>query len=841
MSIAEFIRDDILGDRLKKAECLVVYDPNHRYHDLCLDLTSDDIQVIDTSESSIESREQAQTAFAHLSRSALKGMVVYIPTHAPRTDEQKQADPFSIYALCGAQFPADDGDDYLNLCLRAKPEHSTEIRRIFNDNPAPPFDAINAIGGGIHWPQLRATLKADSAEDILMALMAPSSAQTDSLKTQEGWHPEAKDFLKAALGLKLKTRAKTWKPIADELWRFILFSEFVFDLPVPLPSTIQDVPAAPAEAKSLICALCERLRNDKRYQDPYIKRAETVEQEMNLDTACRQIEDLGELDTFPFEERTFLQQAIKGLETNDLDKTRQLLSRHTRSIWHSKGENQEQWALLQSAMNLIVTCQDCDRLLPEYRASQEHLISFYIEKLREADSRQREFAASLGAAISPYDLLEDAIAIAHSHYRRLIEKVQTLFTQQLEKEGWPAPDRISNASVFDRFVAPRLSQKGQRVAYLLIDALRYELGVELEKLLTEVGSVELYPACAQLPSITLVGMASLLPNAENDLVLTVEDGRLIPKLGEVTVGNVSQRMGVLRKELGDRFTEMPLRDFVKKKKPKVEPTVDLLVLRSTEIDSQLESNPEDTLSLIPKTLRDIRVALSKLSQIGFQDAIIVSDHGFFLNTHAEAGDVCTKPPGDWLHNAHDRMLLGKGSEDAHNCVFSADKLGIRGSFGQVALPKTMAPYRAGHLYFHGGISLAEAIVPVILVRLDAVQPEDTHKFQLDLTYKRNAKKITTRLPRIDIELTTQGNLFTSTESCEILLEARDSSDNVIGEPRPSEDINPATGTITLIAGEQKSIMLRMDPSYEGKFTIKALEPTTLTTYASLPLQTDYTV
>jgi hypothetical protein len=75
-------------------------------------------------------------------------------------------------------------------------------------------------------------------------------------------------------------------------------------------------------------------------------------------------------------------------------------------------------------------------------------------------------------------------------------------------------------------------------------------------------------------------------------------------------------------------------------------TVDLLVLRSTEIDSQLESNPETTLGLIPGTLKLIRVALHKLRGMGFKEAVIVTDHGFFLNAQAEAGDVCVKPQGN---------------------------------------------------------------------------------------------------------------------------------------------------------------------------------------------------
>ena len=72
-------------------------------------------------------------------------------------------------------------------------------------------------------------------------------------------------------------------------------------------------------------------------------------------------------------------------------------------------------------------------------------------------------------------------------------------------------------------MAPRLQQNGRKVAYLLIDALRYELGVALEKQLAEDGPVELKPAYAQLPSITPVGMASLLPGAGQTLSLQPGD------------------------------------------------------------------------------------------------------------------------------------------------------------------------------------------------------------------------------------------------------------------------------------------------------------------------------
>ena len=296
-----------------------------------------------------------------------------------------------------------------------------------------------------------------------------------------------------------------------------------------------------------------------------------------------------------------------------------------------------------------------------------------------------------------------------------------------------------------------------------------------------------------------------------------------------------------RSRYGDRFSEMLLNDFVRGK-PKIAETVDLLVLRSTEIDSQLESNPETTLGLIPGTLKLIRVALHKLRDMGFKEAVIVTDHGFFLNAQAEAGDVCVKPQGQWPVNAHDRMMLGDGSADGHSLVVSAEKIGIRGDFSQAALPRSMAPYRSGHLYFHGGASLAEAIVPVLVARLDtAVQPR-LGKVVVDLNYKNGAKRITTRLPVVEVMLIVD-DLFSQEMSVEILLEAQDSKSNVVGEPGPGGDVNPATRTVTLMPGERKQIALRMDDEFRGNFSVKALNPTTLALASrdsALSLETDYT-
>ena len=840
MSIAEFIRESVLRPRLKKAGCLVVYDADRRFRELCFELAADKVRVVDTSESSIESRDAALRALREVGqpKAPLEGVLIYVPAKRPETDEQKQVDPFALYAECGAVFPQDDGDEYLSLCMRAKPDHTTEIRQVFAGSPAgPTFAVIDAIGGGVSWPQLRAILRVESGREILLALLVPSASQTIELKAQEGWVQEARDFLFAALGMSVKTRSKTWLALADELWRYLLFSEFAFDLPVELPDPLKGVPYAPVEARSIIEDVCERLRSDPKANSVYIERAEVIEADLNLPDLCSAIENLGERDTFPFEERTYLRMAIKSIVSGDTDTTRRVLAHQKDSVWLGKGESQAQWALVRASQNLVEACEDFERQLPEHARSQAELIDFYLGSLREADRLQREFEQSAGDFIDQHGFMHAVISQARSRYRHLAEKVQDVFIKHIETAGWPPTGRLANADVFDQLVADRLKERGRRVAYLMVDALRYELGVTLEKLLAEDGPVELQAAYAQLPTITPVGMASLLPGARTDLTLSLENDSLVPKLAGAPVGNVPQRMSILAKRYGDRFSEMLLNDFVRGK-PKIAETVDLLVLRSTEIDNQLESAPETTLSLIPGTLKLIRVALHKLRGLGFKEAVVVTDHGFFLNAQAEAGDVCVKPQGKWRVNAHDRMMLGDGSADGHSLLVSAEKVGIRGDFSQAALPRSMAPYRSGHLYFHGGASLAEAVVPVLVARLDTAAHAERSKVLVELSYKNGAKRITTRLPVIEVILV--ADMFSQDISVEILLEAQDSKGNVVGEPRPGGDVNPATRTMTLMPGQRKQIAMRMDDEFRGKFSVKTLNPTTLATYSSLPLETDYT-
>ena len=90
MQIREFIQTQILVPRLKRHGVLLVYDPERRYHKLCLELASEKRRVIDTSGSSITSRAEALAALQEFGQPnpAIEGILVYVPAKAPLTDEE---------------------------------------------------------------------------------------------------------------------------------------------------------------------------------------------------------------------------------------------------------------------------------------------------------------------------------------------------------------------------------------------------------------------------------------------------------------------------------------------------------------------------------------------------------------------------------------------------------------------------------------------------------------------------------------------------------------------------------------------------------------------------------
>jgi hypothetical protein len=240
-------------------------------------------------------------------------------------------------------------------------------------------------------------------------------------------------------------------------------------------------------------------------------------------------------------------------------------------------------------------------------------------------------------------------------------------------------------------------------------------------------------------------------------------------------------------------------------------------------------------------VRQIIRGLAKVAELGFDKAVIATDHGFILFHEQAAGNIAPRPSGNWLIEK-DRCMLGRGEGDAFNLVMKRGELGIPGDFEDFAAPKTLVPYVRGKMYYHEGLSLQECVLPCLTVRLEATvkKPRKSASPRLILTYRQGkSDRITSRRPVVDLAWPAQPDLFAEVGETEVAVEVTDSKGTVVGWVSSGQSINSATGGVRIQPGVALSVGLRMEDEFSGSFTVRVLDPATNVLLTSLNLKTEY--
>ena len=116
MTIEECIKSR-LTQRLEEACALVVYDPDRRYSEIVGEMAGDKCTLIDGSVSTIIGRELAMDEWGKLAAADGddKRLVIYLPTAKPKTEQERQQNPYEVFTLGGGEFPVPASDAVANM------------------------------------------------------------------------------------------------------------------------------------------------------------------------------------------------------------------------------------------------------------------------------------------------------------------------------------------------------------------------------------------------------------------------------------------------------------------------------------------------------------------------------------------------------------------------------------------------------------------------------------------------------------------------------------------------------------------------------------------------------
>jgi hypothetical protein len=250
--------------------------------------------------------------------------------------------------------------------------------------------------------------------------------------------------------------------------------------------------------------------------------------------------------------------------------------------------------------------------------------------------------------------------------------------------------------------------------------MRYEMGAELAARLKDHAEVSINPAIGVLPSITVTGMAALMPGAAESYDVVDEGGKLQAKVD----GNLLPNLTARKKHLAARYPasiDFELGELLNHTRKSLEKKIgkaDLIVVRSQDIDLFGEGGSFLARTVMNTVIDNLVQAVRKLADAGVGRAVIASDHGHIYASREREEAMRIDAPGGDTVELHRRCWIGRGGQTPSAAVrVPAASLGNASDL-DFQFPKGCGVFRSGGdlAFHHGGTSLQELVIPVITVR-----------------------------------------------------------------------------------------------------------------------------
>ena len=841
MTFSTFLKKRII-DLLNDRRIVVWYDAEGDFKVFASVFNAPNCEVLSAEASVLKTRRRADEAYRLINESenpseSSRCLLIYIPSPRGATEDEKMQDPFEVYAMAGAAFGDTEDQKIESLARQAMPLKADEITRLFREGQ-PDITLLDGLEKSQRWPLLNEVFQTETPVDVI-ALAISDPAKAKKVDEKSGCVVELLRLFESAIGFKPSSETRKWKALRPKAAEFVIFSEFLFDLPGEAPDSLSAVPRAGDNAKAMVYASCDRMRSDMGLRDTYTELARQIETSLRLPELMPEDFDPGERDTFPFEERRLLSMAVEQAVAGDLTSARKVIENRKRSLWRQDPLRTPEWTALERAMSLLDAAGKVSKDL-DNKKDLGGLVKSYTEGgWSDMDRDQRLFETALTSCMEE-DALLPVIDLCRRRYRKSALELQTEFLSAVQKEGWPPESVLRQTRIFDDQAATVLERR-ERIAFFLVDSLRYEMGRDLGDALVGRGEMEVLYAAGVVPTVTGCGMAALMPGSDGILRLVEKDAGLVPALGTRLLKTSADRMKLLAETYGDRFFETTLDELLGsfKKISKKFQSADLLVVRTQDPDVIGENLGRwRARRYLSDVIGDIAAAVKSLVSCGFSRILISSDHGHMMLPEIPAGDVVQGPPGNWLEKKR-RCRLGSAQSDGPGTItLKAGHVGIQGDVQEICLPIGFRVFSAGDGYFHGGLSLQEAVVPVLVFRADREEPTAPGKPKVDIGYRSD--RFTSRVIGLTIvyKLTQLGAFGDPPIS--VRLEAysgKGGKAHVVGEAADCDARDEKTREVTLQANKETPVPVLIDPDFDGpEIEIRVSDPQTRVVWAKLKLK-----
>jgi len=504
----------------------------------------------------------------------------------------------------------------------------------------------------------------------------------------------------------------------DKVLRYVLVGEFRSDLECDPPQSVAMVPEPPSkEHVERLRDVAESLR--RGHADRYVALANKVEGDLGLGKSKIDAGHLGNIDTFRFEERVLLAYASELICTRDYKKALSIVAGRSRSFWVDRDvARQAQWEACRLMAELGREIEKVRSALGKINGNPAKWVQAY--SIEDGWFRVDELQRRLETWVAKMDEepeTEKGLAVVRREHEELLKKMADGFAKVLGQSGWTVPGALQQTRIYPEIV----QTMGGRAAYFFVDAMRFEMGVELARQLEGTKDLTIRPAIAALPTITPVGMAALLPGASASFSVVERKGKLAASIEGTAMSGLSERLKFLKAKVPD-MTDIALGKLLSSSPSKLSKSIghaSLVIVRSQEIDALGENVDELTArAAMEGVIGNVARAIRKLASAGIENFVVTADHGHQFSIRKD-DDMKTDNPGGETVDIHRRCWIGHGGTTPPGTVrISGAELGYDTNLDFV-FPAGLGVFKAGGglSFHHGSLSLQEIVIPVVSFRI----------------------------------------------------------------------------------------------------------------------------
>lgn len=425
----------------------------------------------------------------------------------------------------------------------------------------------------------------------------------------------------------------------------------------------------------------------------------------------RPIEQYADISTFPIIDHLLINKLKVELlhQTSNFDSWKEVLNKRLKMHWAKRNKR------IRSLLNVMIDAVNLSmhKMFLKQYDTREPLYVQYTSELYLIDQAYRRFMTGFTQLENKEMLEKLAEQLTNWYENKYLLKIaqETNYLLETEEVG----KLPKQAKFYKDVLQPILEKESTRVFVIISDAVRYEVGAELTSQLNlrPNGFATISPLVANLPTYTQLGMASLLPHKQ----LTITENGTVLADDQPTNG-LANRIKILQNAHPEAIAYR-LTDLLDWSRATVDENLKgkrLVYLYHDVIDAAGDSakSERDTYIAAERAIKDLSIAVDRLSKLQVKRIFITADHGFLYQYPRIENDIKVVSVKGEIIDSNRRFAVG------HHLLVDDGAINVPDNFSTLeGVEKVIAKgvnrfIGGGGLQFvHGGATPQEVIVPLI--------------------------------------------------------------------------------------------------------------------------------